>query len=129
MSITVVLAVGLDSSTLAAQASVWKSAGYVVTPAHSIREAIELFKIGDFDLVLLGHSFPIEHRERLVFSMRASGSRTPVVCIADPACAPQPFADATFKNDASALLTGMEELLADKARMRAAQTVSYGGAN
>jgi DNA-binding NtrC family response regulator len=126
---TVVLAVGLDSSLLTAQDSVWKSAGYVVTPAGSIKEAIERFKAVDFDLVLLGHAIPIEHRERLAFLIRASGSRTPVVCIADPSCHPQSFADATFTNDAGALLTSMEELLANKARMRTLQTASYRDAN
>jgi hypothetical protein len=129
MPITVVLAVGLDSSLLTAQNSLWKPAGYVVTPAGSIREAIERFKAVDFDLVLLGHSIPIEHRERLAFLIRASGSRIPVICVADPDYDPQSFADATLKNDASALLTGMEELLANKARMWAAQTVSHRDAN
>jgi CheY-like chemotaxis protein len=116
MPMTVVLAVGLDSSPLTTQNSVWKPAGYVVTPTGSIREAIERFKSVDFDPVLLGHSIPIEHRERLAFLIRASGSRTPVICIADPACDPQSFADATLKNDASALPAGMEELLVKTAR-------------
>jgi DNA-binding NtrC family response regulator len=129
MSITVVLAVGLDSSILAAQASVWKSAGYVLTPTHSIREAIERFKAGDFDLVLLGTSIPLEHRERLAFLIRASGAQTPVVCIAHSSYGSESFADATLTNDASALLTGMEELLENKTRMRTAQTIPYRNAN
>jgi DNA-binding NtrC family response regulator len=126
---TVVLAVGLDSSLLTAQDSVWKPAGYVLTLTGSIREAIERFKAVDFDLVLLGHAIPIAHRERLAFLIRASGSRTPVVCIADPSCHPQSFADATIRNDAGALLTGMEELLAKKATPQAPRNLSRRDAN
>jgi DNA-binding response OmpR family regulator len=122
MSITVVLAVGLDSSLLTAHASVWKSAGYVVTPANSIREAIELFKVGDFDLVLLGDSLPKEHRERLAFLIRAFGARTPVVSIADSTSDSESIADATLRNDGSTLLAGLEKFLANQAGMRAAQT-------
>jgi DNA-binding response OmpR family regulator len=129
VSIIVVLAVGLDSSLLTAQSSVWKSADYVITPTGSIRDAIERFRTGDFDLVLLGHSIPIEHRKRLAFLIRASGARTPVVCVADSKGDADSFADATLQNDASALLTGMEELLADKARMRTAQAIQYRNGN
>jgi len=55
--ITVVLAVGLDSWRLTSQGSDLRSAGYVVISASSIRDAIEQFKVGDFDLVLLGPRF------------------------------------------------------------------------
>jgi DNA-binding NtrC family response regulator len=129
MPITVVLAVGLDLSLLTAQNPVWKSAGFVVTPAASISEAIGHFRAGDFDLVLLGLSIPIEHRERLTFLIRASGSETPVVCIAHAAGDCDAFADATLVNESSALLTGMEQLLADKARKRAALTPLYGNSD
>ena len=58
MPLTVLLAVGLDSSLLESQRSVWQSAGYHVTSADSIREGIAQFHKGDFDLVLLSHSIP-----------------------------------------------------------------------
>jgi len=38
---------------------------------------MEQFKVGDFDLVLLGSSIPAEHKERLTGLVRTSGSRTP----------------------------------------------------
>ena len=129
MPITVVLAVGLDLSPLTAQNPVWKSAGYVITPAASISEAIAHFRAGDFDLVLLGLSISIEHRERLTFLIRATGSETPVVCIAQAAGDCDSFADATLVNESSVLLSGMGQLLADKARKRAALTLQYNNAN
>ncbi|MGA7343445.1 MAG: hypothetical protein WBE72_09875 [Terracidiphilus sp.] len=128
MPITVVLTVGLDSSLLSAQGAAWKSAGYFVTSAGSIREAIEQFTVGDFDLVLLGHSIPIEDRERLVFLIRASGSRTPVICMANSGGECGSFADATFRNDSSALLARLEELLANQAGKRASPAMLSGTA-
>jgi hypothetical protein len=47
----------------------------------SIGEAIESFRCGDFDLILMGDSVPVESRERLTFLIRATGSATPVVCL------------------------------------------------
>jgi DNA-binding NtrC family response regulator len=112
MGTTVVLAVGLDSWLLANQNTFWKSAGYVLINANTIKEAIENFKRGDFDMVLLGHSISLENKERLTFLIRASGSRTPVVCIADSSDECGAFADATLKNDANAVVAGIGELLA-----------------
>jgi tRNA nucleotidyltransferase/poly(A) polymerase len=54
MPIIVVLAIGLDSTLLKAQGSLWKAAGYIVNVAGSIRDAIDHFKAGDFDLVTPG---------------------------------------------------------------------------
>jgi DNA-binding response OmpR family regulator len=104
----------------------WKSAGYIFISAGSIRQAIDHFKAGDFDLVLLGHSIPAESRERLTYLIRATGSRVPVVCIAGSSEPDDSFADATFRNDSSELLTGMEKLLATKATVRTALAVLCG---
>ena len=112
MHITVVLAVGLDSWRLTSQGSDLRSAGYVVISANSIRDAIEQFKVGDFDLVLLCHSISAEQKERLTSIIRASGSRTPVVCIPNSSDDCDSLADGTLQGDASALLTGMEDILA-----------------
>ena len=128
MSITVVLAVGLDSWLLSAHSAAWRSAGYIVMPAASIREAIEHFKAGDFDLVLLGDTVPTPDKERLTFLIRSSGSRTPVICIADSSGLVDSFADATLGNDSDALLSGMGEILARESRLRAARTPMYSNA-
>jgi DNA-binding NtrC family response regulator len=121
MLLTVVLAVCLDPTTLAIHDSVWKSAGYIFTKAGSIREAIERFKTGDFDMVLLGCSIPAESRERLTFLIRASGSHVPVASIGKSFGDCDSFADATFGNEPKELLLGMGELVAKSARMLAIQ--------
>ena len=128
MPLTVVLAVGLDSWLLATHSAVWRSAGYIVLSAGNIREAIEHFKAGDFDLVLLGDTISAENKERLTFLIRASGSRTPVVCIANSSVAYASFADATLRNDSDVLLTGMGELLEEKARMHQVPGLQFSNA-
>ena len=127
MHITVVLAVGLDSWRLTSQGSELSSAGYIVISASSIRDAIEQFKVGNFDLVVLDDSISAEHKERLISLIRASGSRTPVVCIPNSGCC-NSSADGTLQDDASALLTGMEEILAKTQRARAVPAILCGDA-
>ena len=115
MPLTVVLAVGLDSSLLAGQISLWQSAGYVVTSTGSIREAIGHFRYGDFDLVLLGHSISPDNRERFTLLIRASGSRTPVISITDSPKGHDSFADLTIGNQPANLLKSIREFMAKRA--------------
>jgi len=111
MRLTVVLAVGQERSLLAAQSAEWKSAGYIVQCADSIREAINHSKAGDFDLVLLGGAISPENRERLTFLIRASGAQTPVVLMESRSAGFDLLADATLKSDSSEILTGQGEFL------------------
>jgi DNA-binding response OmpR family regulator len=122
MPLTVILAVGLDPLIAATQSAAWKSAGYIVISVASIKKAIDHFKAGDFDLVLLGNSISLESKERLTFLIRSSGSYTPVVCIANPTGDRNCFADATLNNDSSEFLKGIDELLAKTAKMTAELT-------
>lgn len=117
MPLTVVLAVGMDAWLLTTQSPIWKSAGYIAVSAVSIKEAIDFFKTGDFDLVLMGHSIPVESKKRLAHLIRATGAKTPVVSIDQSPLASDPFADATIHNDAGAVLAGIGQLLADKAKL------------
>lgn len=116
MSFTVILAIGLDSLLVADQRSAWQSAGYLVTPVKSIREAIAHLREGDFDLVLLGHSIPTDNLERFTFLIRASGSRTPVVSISASPTECESFADATIGSEPASLLTSIQELMAESAK-------------
>lgn len=120
MATTVILAVCLEPLLPGAQGPDWTSAGYIFLTANSIQEAINHFKNGDFDLVLLGHSVPVDARERLTFLIRATGSRVPVVSIASSSGHRDSFADATFEPDSNKLLHSIGELLKSKAIMRKA---------
>ncbi|MGD0736513.1 MAG: hypothetical protein ABR976_15390 [Terracidiphilus sp.] len=128
MSVTVVLAVGLDPWLLTAQSPIWKAAGFIVISVNSIKAAIDHFKVGDFDLVLLRHSFPVEVKERLTFLIKASGSRTPVVCLSNSGADRHEFADATLGSDPSQFLDAMKELMVNTARLPALRKIAYSGA-
>lgn len=115
-AITIALAIGFDPWFFEAHRSAWQSAGYFITSAGSIGEAIDHFTGGDFDLVILGGSIPDESREGLTCVIRASGSRIPVVCIKD-SCGPcEAFTDVTIKDEPRWLLQTIRKLLAGNAR-------------
>ncbi|MGD0830346.1 MAG: hypothetical protein ABR907_05340 [Terracidiphilus sp.] len=60
-----------------------RSAGYIVVSVMSVREGIQRFQDGDFDLIMLCHTLPINDGERLISFIRASGSRILIVCVSE----------------------------------------------
>ena len=116
MSLTVVLAVGMDAWRLTTQSPVWRSAGYIAVPAASVKEAIDHFNAGDFDAVLLGNSIPVESRKRLAHQIRATGAMTPLVCIESPTGKCTAFADTAVRNDSVALVSQIRELVAGQVK-------------
>ena len=128
MLLKVVLAVGVDSSMLAAHSVEWGAAGFVVLPVTTMSEAFEHFRTGDFDLVLLGHSLPVESKERLTCLVRSSGSRTPVLAIADASDNCDTFASGTVRNDANSMLQYMGELMAAESKLHLVRALHVGAA-
>jgi DNA-binding response OmpR family regulator len=122
MCSTAILAIGLDWPVTEGDRRAWQSAGYFVTWTNSIREAIEWFRFGDFDLVLLGGSIPPESRERLAFLIRASGANTPVVSITDSSADCDAFAEATSGHEPGEVFRRIGEILASNTRSRPQQT-------
>jgi hypothetical protein len=126
MQIIFVLAVGLDRTLLECHRAAWKSAGYFAISTASIKGAIDHFQAGDFDLVLMGHSISAEGRERLALMIRATSVHVPVAFIAGAPGHRDSFADATFERDSTDLLSGMRELLRNKAKMRTVPAILNG---
>jgi DNA-binding NtrC family response regulator len=124
MSSTVILAVGLDSLLLESHVSAWQSAGYIVTLVGSVRDAIARFRDGDFDIVILSQSIPVESRERLTFLIRASGSRVPIACITNSSSDCESLSDATIKVELTKIVKEMGELMASPARMPASRNAT-----
>ena len=112
MPLTMVLAVGLDPSLLETRSLVLQSAGYIVESALSVKEAVDRFQSGDFDLVLLCHSVPRKDRDRVTSLIRASGSRTPIVSIAGDLGECDAFANATLEDGPNNFLAGIRHVLA-----------------
>ena len=121
MSLALVLSVGLDSSLLGTRNSLLLSAGYIVVSAFSLKEAVDRFLTGDFDLVLLDNSLPTKDREGLTCLIRASGSRIPVASIAPECGHDESFADAKLESDSNKLLIGMRGLLIKAVKLPAAR--------
>ena len=111
MALTVVLSVGLDSELLGSRSLVLQSAGYIVVSAYSIKEAVDRFQEGDFDLVLLCHSIPSREIDRLICWIRASGSRIPVVSISGSLDQGDVFAGMAVSSDPGTLLQEIRKVL------------------
>jgi CheY-like chemotaxis protein len=124
MPVTTVLTVGLDFQLLRSRTLLLRSAGCIVVPACSVKEAIEEFRHGDFDLVLLCHSIPMKDREGLTCLIRASGSLTPVVTVADNPGRKDYFADATLESRPEQLLPGILNVLTQAQRAMATRRES-----
>jgi ribosomal protein L30E len=116
MPLTVVLAVGLDSSLLESQSPAWQSPEYIVTFTNSIKEAINQFRNGDFDLVLMGNSFPAASRERLTFLIRSTGSQIPVVEVPGFSVDCGSFPGTTVKQQSMDFLEAIGAIMADLGR-------------
>ena len=116
MMLGIVLAVGFDSSLMTTRTLVLQSAGYVVIRASSLEEAVDHFRAGDFDLVLLCHSAPAADREHLTRLIRASGSSIPIVSIARSHGECDPFANATLEDGPNKFVAGIRDALVKAAR-------------
>ncbi|HVT98478.1 MAG TPA: response regulator [Acidobacteriaceae bacterium] len=118
MDLSVILNVGSDATLLDTRRMILQAAGYIVESANSIDEAIERFRLGDFDLVLLCHSLSERDRRRLISLIRASGSGTPVVAVGyGPGQYSDGLADATLDSGPRDLISGVRNVL-----LRAAET-------
>src|SRR5438270_4503175 len=107
---TVVLMVGQDRVLTETRSQVLRTAGYIVVPAFTPRQAIDEFVQGDFDLVLLCHSIPEDTRERLVDVLRKHTSRTPIISVASFEGQFDGFADATIANDPNLLVASLRKI-------------------
>src|SRR3954452_11632010 len=99
-----ILSAGRDRPLLFTRNRVLEEAGYSVTPATTAAETVERFFGGDFDLVILCHSIPLEERERIAQLVRMHSPSTPVLLLAHPRPRRYNFGDLTVDSDADSLL-------------------------
>jgi CheY-like chemotaxis protein len=124
MPLTLILSVGLDPELLDSRNRILQSSGYTVVSAYSIKEAVDRFQAGDFDLVLLCQSVPAKERDRLTCWIRASGSRIPVVFASGKLRPGDAFSAGTADGDPAALLVRIREALI-KTAIPAAWTAAF----
>ena len=118
MSRTTILCAGRDRPLLFTRARVLEEAGYIVTATSTSTETIETFFSGDFDIVILCHSIPLQERERVAQLVRMHSPSTPVIALADMASRSYDFGDLTVESDANKLLESVPIALAMAATKR-----------
>jgi DNA-binding response OmpR family regulator len=96
---------------LKTRGQVLQTAGYIVVLTHSLKDAMAKFLHGDFDLVILCHSLPVEERERLTYLIREQTTLTPIISISSNLGQHDLFTDVTLDNDPNELITGLREVL------------------
>lgn len=116
MQVVFVLMVGLDGFLVETRCALLRAAGYLVESVYSMNEAAHRFLEGDFDMVLLCHTIPTRERHRLIRSIRATGSRTPVVYLARGVGEEDAYASATVESSPEKFLQGIRETVAKEAR-------------
>ena len=99
-----ILSAGRDRPLLFTRNRVLEEAGYSVTSTFTAADTVEKFFAGDFDVVILCHSIPIEERERIAKLVRMHSPSTPVVVLADMPTRRFEFGDLTVDSDAASLL-------------------------
>jgi CheY-like chemotaxis protein len=111
MSQTLVLSAGSDHVVLATRELILRSAGHIVVSAASIKEAVQQFRDGDFDLIILCHTLPQKDCQRLICFIRASGSRIPIASVSGGLGEYDAFADTVLEMEPTAFLAGIQDLL------------------
>jgi len=111
MEPTVILSVGLDPELLGTRNLVLETAGYTVVSAYSVREAVERFQQGDFNLILVCQSIPASEKVRFSQWIRTTGSRVPVVFVSGIFFKDEEFAGLRVDSEPGALLWGIREVL------------------
>jgi hypothetical protein len=113
-----ILSAGRDRPLLYTRNRVLEEAGYIVTATSTAAETVEKFFAGDFDLVILCHSIPLEERERIATLVSMHSPSTPVIALADLPSRRFNFGDLTVDSDANSLLTSVPVALAMGATKR-----------
>ena len=84
MPLKLILVVGREPALLEYRSQILRRAGHIVDSELSLKNAIQRYKHGEFDLVLLCHTIPAQERDRLISSIQAVSSLTPVVAVSPP---------------------------------------------
>jgi DNA-binding NtrC family response regulator len=109
----VTLSVGRDPLLLQTRGQVLRSDGYSVSSTVSAEQALQQFKAGDFDVVILCHSIPARERARLADAIHSHSPNTPVVVVAAGFGGKDRAADAVIENEPTTLLQELPRLLAN----------------
>ena len=102
----VILSGGRDPHLLQVRNEVLRVPGFTVVSAYSPEELIQTFRAGDFDIVLMCHSFSNEEQSKVALAVHAQSPSTPVLAMSTGERA-SVYADAVVSNDPSSLLSAI----------------------
>ena len=109
MPIKFILAVGREPALLEYRSQILQRAGYIVDSELSLKKAIQRYKHGEFDLVLLCHTISVHERDHLISSIQAFGALMPVVTFAPPGSqAPDAADDVAFEGRPEEFLSSIQ---------------------
>lgn len=108
LSHVVILSGGRDPHLLQVRNEVLKIPGYTVVSAYSPEMLIETFQKGDFDVVLLCHTFNMEEQSKVALAVHALSPSTPVLVVSAGQRASS-FADAIISSDPALLLSAIQD--------------------
>jgi DNA-binding NtrC family response regulator len=112
-----ILSVTYDRSLAATREMLFSSVGLHVASALTLKDAIKLCQNESFDLIVVGHSIPIDHRQLMVKELHRCCD-APIMALYRPAEPALPEADYTFDSMQSpaALLAAITNILKSKPR-------------
>ncbi len=87
-----------------------EQAGYEVVSTLGVTAALSQCSNSNFDLFVIGHSIPDEHKRTLVDTFRRS-STAPIVCVTPTSGCPIKGIDSRIEPLPEALLAGVSELI------------------
>ena len=110
-----ILSVAYDQMLAATREMLFSSIGLYVASALTLEGAIELCQSQSFDLIVVGHSMPMDHRQSLAKGLRRHCD-APILVLHRPTEPALPEADYTFDSMQSpaALLTAITNILKSK---------------
>jgi DNA-binding response OmpR family regulator len=85
-----------------------EQAGYEVVSTLGVAAAMQECTAANFDLFIIGHSIPDEHKRTLVDTFRRS-STAPIVCVTPTSACPVKGIDSHVEPLPEALLAGVSE--------------------
>jgi len=112
------LSISYDRSRLGTRQLLLEQAGYKVTSAFGLPEALKWYKKRKFDLIVMGHTIPRKEKRALIGEARKS-SDAPVLSIrthGEPRLVEADYSVDSLEGD-SALLTAVDHVLAARAKL------------
>jgi len=124
MPLSLILILSFNPTLIRTRSLALQSAGHVVVSACSLKETIDYFRFGDFDLVLLSDAVPTRDRDCLIKLIRESGSRIPIVSIASVSDECDACATLTPGESRIEFLAGIRNVLMEAAKAYAKSQVA-----